>query len=51
MTEENAKKVSQQRSELKREARKLMENEKGAKKLDNDYPIQDFDYYKKIWYR
>lgn len=46
-TEENAKKVSQQRAELKREARKLMENEKGAKKLDNDYPVQDFDYYKK----
>ncbi len=42
-TEENARKISNQRAEYKKDARELMKDEDAAKNLP---PVQDFEYYK-----
>jgi hypothetical protein len=45
-TKENAEKISNERAKLKRKARDLMKDRDAAAKLDRDYPVQDFNYYK-----
>ena len=45
-TEANAKSIVSQRSKLKQAARDKMSDRDAAAKLDKDFPIRDYDYYK-----
>jgi RHS repeat-associated protein len=50
-TAANARKISEQRAKLKREAREMMADKEEVKNLNENFPVEDYQYYVNKYYK